>query len=55
MLNQEAEERLAEHLVNRIEEANTKILEKIGKAIKEIGNLKPSEVYQIQQILKYRW
>ena len=54
LLNQETEEILAEHLVNRIEEANTNILEKIGKVIKKIGTLKPTEAYQLSQILKYR-
>ena len=53
MLSQEVEERLAEHLVNRIEEANTYILKKIGEAIKRISTLTPSQAYQISQILKY--
>ena len=53
MLSQEVEERLAEHLVNRIEEANTYILKKIGEAIKQISILTPSQAYQISQILKY--
>lgn len=54
MLSQEVEERLAEHLTARIEEANTYILKKIGEAIKQISTLTPSQAYQIQQILKYR-
>lgn len=54
MLSQEVEERLAEYLVNRIEETNTHILKKIGEAIKQISTLTPSQAYQIQQILKYR-
>lgn len=54
MLSQEVEERLAEHLVNRIEEANSYILKKIGEAIKRISTLTPSQAYQIAQILKYR-
>ena len=54
MLSQEVEERLAEHLVNRIEETNTYILKRIGEAIKQISTLTPSQAYQIQQILKYR-
>lgn len=53
MLSQEIEERLSEHLVNRIEEANSYILKKIGEAIKRISTLTPSQAYQIQQILKY--
>jgi hypothetical protein len=53
MLSQEVEERLAEHLTTRIEEANTYILKKIGEAIKQISTLTPSQAYQIAQILKY--
>lgn len=53
MLSQEVEERLAEHLVNRIEEANSYILKRIGEAIKQISTLTPSQAYQIAQILKY--
>lgn len=53
MLNQEVEEQLAERLVNRIEEANTSILKKIGEAIKKISTLSPSQAYQVSQILKY--
>lgn len=55
MLSQEVEERLAERLVNRIEETNTSILKKIGEAIKQISTLTPSEAYQLGQLLKYRW
>lgn len=53
MLSQEVEERLAEHLVNRIEETNSYILKRIGEAIRQISTLTPSQAYQIQQILKY--
>ena len=53
MLSQEVEERLAEHLTARIEEANTYILKRIGEAIKQISTLTPSQAYQIQQILKF--
>lgn len=55
MLSQEVEEQLAGRLVNRIEEANTSILKKIGEAIKKISTLSPSQAYQVSQILKYRW
>ena len=53
MLSQEVEEKLAERLVDRIEEANSSILKKIGEAIKQISTLTPSQAYQIAQILKY--
>ena len=55
MLSQEVEEKLAERLVDRINEINTYILKKIGNNIKVISSLSASEVYQISQILKYRW
>ena len=55
MLSQEVEEALSERLVTRIEETNTKILQKIGEAIKTISTLSPSQAYQVSQILKYRW
>ena len=53
MLSQEVEEQLAEHLVKRIEDINTFILKKIGGDIKYISTLKPSQAYQLGQILKY--
>ena len=53
MLSQEVEERLSEHLVNRIEEANSYILKRIGEAIRQISTLTPSQAYQLGQILKY--
>jgi hypothetical protein len=53
MLSQEVEEKLAEHIVNKIEDTNSFILKKIGSAIKEISTLKPSQAYQLGQILKY--
>lgn len=55
MLSQEVEEKLAEKLVNRINEVNIYILKKIGNSIKAISSLNTSEAYQISQILKYRW
>ena len=53
MLSQEVQERLAERLVERIEEGNSYILKKIGGTIKTIGTLNPTQAYQIGQILKY--
>jgi len=53
MLSQEVQERLAERLVERIEESNTYIYKKIGEAIRTIGKLTPTQAYQIAQILKY--
>ena len=53
MLSQEVEERLAEHLIDRIEDTNSHILKKIGQTIKYMSTLTPSQAYQIQQILKF--
>ena len=53
MLSQEVEERLAEHLTARIEEANSYILKRIGNSIKIISTLTPSQAYQLGNILKY--
>ncbi len=53
MLSQEVEEKLANVLVERIEETNTYILKRIGEVIKQISTLTPSQAYQISQILKY--
>ena len=55
MLRHEIEEQLAERLVTRIEETNTKILQKIGEAIKKLSKLNTSEAFQLGQILKFRW
>lgn len=55
MLSQEVEEKLANVLVERVEQTNTYILQRIGEAIKQISTLTPGQAYQIQQILKYRW
>lgn len=53
MLSQEVEERLAEHLIDRIEDTNSNILKKIGQTIKYMSTLTPSEAYQLGQLLKY--
>lgn len=53
MLSDKVRERLAETLVDRIEELNTTILEEIGKSIKTIGGLTTSQAYQLIQQLKY--
>jgi DNA-directed RNA polymerase subunit F len=53
MLSHEVEEMLIDRLVERVENANTYILEQIGKNIKQILSLKPSDAYRLQQMLKY--
>lgn len=53
MLSQEVEEKLADILVQRINELNTSILKKIGSTIKTMSTLSVSEAYKLQQMLKY--
>lgn len=47
------EELLITRLIERIESGNTYILKKIGKAIKEIKNLTPTQAKQLQQMITY--
>lgn len=54
MLSQEVEEKLADYLINRIEDTNSHILKKIGQTIKYMSTLTPSQAYQLGQLLKYR-
>lgn len=53
MIDERLIDKLTERLVNRIEEANTYALEKIGESIKKIGTLSPSKAQELGQILKY--
>lgn len=53
MISEEQIELLVERLVNRIEEANTYFLMKMGSSIKKIRNLTPSQAQELVQILKY--
>jgi hypothetical protein len=53
MISEEQIELLVERLINRIEEANTYFLMKMGSSIKQIRELTPSQAQQLIQILKY--
>lgn len=53
MLSEEALERLSERLVNRIEELNTYMIEKLGEQIVDIGTLTPSQLSEVFQSVKY--
>ena len=53
MINENQIELLVERLVNRIEEANTYFLMKMGSSIKKIRELTPSQAQQLVNILKY--
>lgn len=53
MLSDEVIDKVIERLVDRIEEANTYTLSQIGKSIKKIGTLSPSDAQKLAQVLKY--
>lgn len=53
MLNREAEEVLSDILAERVNDANEKILEKIGESLKALNTIKPSQAHQLAQILKF--
>lgn len=53
MLNNNQEEQLVQFLIDRINALNEDILEIIGNRIKEIGEMTPTQVHQINQMLMY--
>lgn len=53
MLNNNQEEQLVQLLIDRINALNEDILETIGNRIKEIGEMTPTQVHQINQMLMY--
>lgn len=53
MLNSNQEEQLVQLLIDRINALNEDILEIIGNRIKEIGEMTPTQVHQINQMLMY--
>lgn len=53
MLNDKAVEILSKRLTNRIDKLNEYVLETIGKRIKEIGALTPSQASKLIQTLRY--
>lgn len=53
MLNNDRQEILVQRLLNRIQDLNEEILVRIGRRIKQIGRLTPSQAHQINQILMY--
>lgn len=53
MLSDEVIEKVIERLINRIEQANTYVLKKIGKNIKKLDTITPSDVYRLEQLLKF--
>ena len=53
MRNSNQEEQLVQLLIDRINALNEDILEIIGNRIKEIGEMTPTQVHQINQMLMY--
>lgn len=53
MISERQIDLIIEQLINRIQEANTYFLMKMGASIKKIRSLTPSEAHQLVQILKY--
>ena len=53
MLSEDVKEKMAEQLVDKIEELNATILKEIGNTLRYMGTLTPSQAYKIIQDLKY--
>lgn len=53
MLSEDVKEKMAEQLVDKVEELNATILEEIGNTLRYMGTLTPSQAYKIIQDLKY--
>jgi len=53
MLNERQINLLPERIVERLRQANTEYLENIGHVIKKIGELRPTDVHQLQQMYNY--
>ena len=53
MLSEDTLERLSERLVDRIENLNTYFIKKIGKQIKTIGTIIPSQLSELMQSVQY--
>ena len=53
MLSEDALERLSERLVDRVESLNTYFIKKIGKQIRTIGTITPSQLSELLQSVQY--
>ena len=53
MLSEDALERLSERLVDRVESLNTYFIKKIGKQIRTIGTITPSQLCELLQSVQY--
>ncbi len=52
MLSDDALENLIQPIIDRQEDINIWVIKKIAERIKEIGELKPSDVYKLERLLK---
>ena len=53
MLSEEIQERMVDEFIDRIEDMNRIILTEIGKQIKYIGTLTPTQAHKLSQIILY--
>lgn len=53
MITEEMQDRLIQSLLDRVEQLNIEILIELGRQIKHIGTLTPSQAYKLAQILLY--
>lgn len=53
MLNEELIEKVVARLTRRLEKGNEYVLQKIGKSLKKLGTLSPTQAQELVQILKY--
>lgn len=53
MLSEEIQERMVDEFIDRIEDMNRTILTEIGKQIKHIGTLTPTQAHKLSQIILY--
>lgn len=53
MLSDEVIDKVVERLTNRIEQANQYVLLQIGKKVKQVYNMTPSQAQKLVQVLKY--
>ncbi len=53
MITEEMQDRLVQGLLDRMEQLNIELLEEIGKQIKYIGTLTPSQAHKLAQIILY--
>lgn len=51
MLSQDALEKLLKPIIDRQERISNYVIEKIAERIREIGQLKPSDIYKLERLL----